>query len=362
MPPYENFSQDLEQAKALKTELDLAIQKAKETGKTQEAETLAQKTQAHLEQMEGKLWPFEQELPQKEIQEQYASQKEILARNNLLEPLPDGTLGITGIDQKAYPFPTFEQIKKELQKNPELKTKMEQGFTELQITPFALPLSKLTETVSRSILKHKKENKLFTAKKDPNDQNEQLVPLELDENQPLWIWDQYQDADTNNNLVYFPKEFNQTNHQGQTKAEILKTKAAFPGYLVTLQEKNSNIPRENQGATNKDRKQLEANLTPIEYLQKLQTDPAYQKESGTTPEEWLMRFLAHLETTDQVIDDYQGNGSVAYNLAGYFPASGHVPYAYWYRDDRRAYLYRDDAGFRISYVGARSAVRVGLGI
>ncbi len=375
---YPNFQTDLEQAKALKEKVDLAIAEAKETGKAAEAKALARKTQEHLSRMEAKLWPFEQELPQKEIQGQYAIQKEILAKNNILELMPDGTLGITGIDQKTYPFPKLEQIQKELQKNPELKTKMEQGFSELNITPFALPLSKLTEAAAKIIKKHyaglpdpqdsqkritdPQKTKLFTTKRDPNDPNEKLIPLELDESQPLWIWDKYQNADINKELVYFPKQFDQTNHQGQTKQEILKIPTVFPGYLITLQEKNPNIPRENQGKTQKGRKQIEANKTPKEYLQKLQIDQIYQKESGTTPEEWLTKFLTHLEKTDQVIDDYIGNGSAAYNLAGYFPASGDVSRAFWCRGGRRAFLRGSDAEHRLSHVGARSAVRVGLKI
>ena len=371
--PYESFPQDLQTAKALKAELFAAIQKAKETGQTQQAEQLAQQTQAHLDQMEQKLWPFQEQLPQAELQKQYTEQKAIFAQNNLLELLPNNELGIIGIDHKAYPFPTLEQIQQELKSNPEFKKKMEQGFTELHITPFAVPLQKLTETVSQAIKRHyvsmpdpkdktktipdPQKTKLFTAKKDPADPNEQLVPLGLDENQPLWVWDKYQEADTNGTLVYFPQQFTQENHQGQTKAEVLKNQIKFPGYLITLQEKQVNIPAENQGETTQQRKQLEANLTPNDYLAKFKEDQ-YQQESGLTPEEWLTKFLIHLEKTNEVIDDYQGHGKACYNLGGYFPASGYVSNANWRRGYPQALLDGNVATYQYSGDGARSGVRV----
>jgi hypothetical protein len=344
----------------------------------EQAKKLESELKENIQKLREKLWPFATELPGKELAEQYSEQKEIQAQNKLLEPLSNGELGIVGIDQKAYPFPTLEQIKKELSKDKELKIKMEQGLIRLGIAPFALPIAKLIQAVEQAIKKHyvgmpdpqdptkriadPQKTKLFATKRDLNDPNEPLIPLELDENQPLWVWDKYQNADTDGTLVYFSKQFDQTNHQGRTKQEILQIQTAFPGYLVTLQEVNPNIPRENQGQTKNNRKQLETNKTPSEYLQKLQTDPQYQKESGATPEEWLMRFLTHLEKTNQVVDDYQGNGSAAYNLAGYFPASGSVSSAFWCRVYRQAYLGGLGASNQYSYYGARSAVRVGLEI
>jgi hypothetical protein len=84
----------------------------------------------------------------------------------------------------------------------------------------------------------------------------------------------------------------------------------------------------------------------------------YKNEFGTTPEEWLMQAITMLEEKNQVIDDYQGNGKITYNTGGYFPASGDVPYAYWFRDNRQANLDRNVPTFRDDYFGARSAVRV----
>ena len=121
------------------------------------------------------------------------------------------------------------------------------------------------------------------------------------------------------------------------------------------------IPRENKGKTIGGRKQFEANDTPNNYLKTLRDskkDNPYQGEEGMTPEDQLMYAITHLEETDQVIDDYQGNGSISYQVGAYFPASGDVPSAYWDRGDRQAHLGGTDPDSRYGNCGVRSAVRI----
>ncbi|MDP3956344.1 MAG: hypothetical protein Q8Q18_03830, partial [bacterium] len=83
-----------------------------------------------------------------------------------------------------------------------------------------------------------------------------------------------------------------------------------------------------------------------------------QHEQGMTTEDWLILAITHLESTNEVIDDYQGKGKIARNFGQYFPVSGNVPGAYWSRGNRQAVLYRDEADLRDGILGARSAVRV----
>ena len=71
-----------------------------------------------------------------------------------------------------------------------------------------------------------------------------------------------------------------------------------------------------------------------------------------------MQAISYLEEKNQVIDDYQGKGSITYNTGAYFPGSGDVPGAYWSRGDRQADLDRDVPTNRDGDIGARSAVRV----
>ena len=71
-----------------------------------------------------------------------------------------------------------------------------------------------------------------------------------------------------------------------------------------------------------------------------------------------MYTLTHLEETNQVINDYQGKGSLSYQVGGYFPASGDVPNSYWFRVSRQAILRRGDPAARGSDCGVRAGVRV----
>jgi hypothetical protein len=287
------------------------------------------------------------------IKEQWESQIKILTKLGILEIFPGSKeLGIRGIDGKEYPVPNHQDIMARLESNKEIiGVKMEQGFMKLLLEPFALPIDTLAKKYEKAILKHFEDGKLFATKEKPTDPD---VPLDLDVNQPLYKWDEYNNADGDDKLVYFPKEFS-NNHQGKTKEELLSDPES--GWRVWLVENMPNIPREGKGKERGKRKQLEANKTPKEYLKLLGTGE-YQNESGLTPEADIMCALTHLEETNQVINDYAGLGSASYQVGAYFVASGSVPYSYWHRVARQASLDGIVASNRNSDVGCRSGVRV----
>ena len=299
------------------------------------------------------------------LQEQYESQVEIMQKFGMLETLESGELGIKGIDGKEYAIPTQMEIVEKMEASKELvERKQEQGFTRLLLVPFGMKIDDLAETYKQAILKHHQEGKLFATKKNPDDS---LEPLELDESQPLWKWDGYNNADATGELVYNPKEFSE-NHKGQTKQEIL---AKQGGWQVLFIEDMPNIPRDNPktkgGRTQIDTsgssikkyiKGGENTPSPAEYLNALSKESAYNGESGMTPEAQLAYSIIHLEETDQVIDDYRGNGSVSYQIGAYFPSSGDVPSAYWGRGNRRASLDGYRPGDRSGNCGVRPAVRI----
>ena len=293
-----------------------------------------------------------------ELPKQYEEKVKILNRLGILEILPEAKdIGIVGIDGKEYVLPEIEEIKAKIEENKEIfETKIRQGFTDLNIVPFGTSLQKLINIMEKAILKHHQEGKLFTARKNLEDENEPLQKLELDENQPLYKWEGYENADTEGKLVYYPQEFTKDNHQGKTKREILAE--TQKGFIVILQEKNPNIPKENQGEIINGRKRLEANKTSNDYLKLLQTEEQYQNEQGKTPEEWITKFLTTLEKHNQVIDDYQGNGRASFQLGAYFSSSDLVPFCDWYRDNRRANLYRSYPRFQNGNSGASSSARV----
>lgn len=380
----EQLKKEYEDIKSLKQEFDLAYRKAVETGELEEARELKNRIESQMNSLREKLWPFES-LPQKEFQEQYESQKEIFIKTGILEKLSTGEMGlprsspeamvwgIKGIDNQEYAFPKMEEVSKMMRENKEiLKTKTEQGFNRLLIVPFGMKLDDLIEKYKQVILKHHKEGKLLATKKDPKEPDQKL---ELDENQPVWVWDKYLNADVNGELIYQPKEFSK-NHQGKTKKEILKeapsTGSGQGGWNILLIEDLPNIPREGKGEIIGKRPQIDTSGTsikkyikkgeaipsPSEYLKAIQTESIYQNETGMTPEDQITYAITHLEQTNQAIDDWRGNGSISYQLGAYFPASGGVPGADWDRGSRGAYVGRDVPGDRGDDCGVRGSVRV----
>ena len=344
--------QEYENLKTLKSEFDLELEKARETGNLFKAKELKAKLEQKRNALSEKLWTFES-LPQKELKEQYEDQKEILERVGILEKLSTGEIGIRGIDNKEYAFPTYQELIKRMRENKEmLKTKIEQGFSQLLIVPFGMKLDDLIEKYKQVILKHYQEGKLLATKEKPSDPDE---PLELDEKEPVWVWYEYQNADRRRELVYFPEKFSE-NHQGKTKQEILKKQG---GWNILFIEDLPNIPRKDKGKDIKGRKQLEAGLTPNKYLETLKTSSVYKNETGMTPEEQIIYAIKYLEQTNQVIDDYSGKkGSLSFQLGAYFPASDRTPEAYWDRDFRKVALGRGGPKFSDPRGGVRSAVRV----
>jgi len=291
-----------------------------------------------IENQSEKLLDFEKWL-ELELPKQYEEKVEILNKLGILENLPETKdFGIVGIDGKEYPIPKVEEIKDSLEKNKEIfAIKMKQGFTDLNIIPFGTELSKLIEIMKKAILKHYQEGKLFTAKNNLEDGYD-LVRLDLDENNPIYECGAYYDADTEGELVYYPQEFSE-NHQGKTKREILAENKK--GFIVTMQEKNPNIPKANDDPQIMGgRERLRGNKSSNKFLKLLQTQKQYQNEQGQTPEEWITKFLTYLEKHNQVIDDVEGNGTASCQLGAYFHSLDRVPLCWWYRVDRQAGLDR----------------------
>lgn len=298
-----------------------------------------------------------------ELENQCTRETKTLNEAGLLEPLPDcNEKGIIGIDGVEYPVPTVEAIKGEILANRErYETKMRQGFTRIQLVPIALPISRFLKAYKDQLLQHFKEGRLFYPPKDPNDQPKPVPKNKFDKNNPFGIWDTWNTADVDGSLLYYPEKFDKTNSGGLTKADLLQKLAStpFPGWKIELLEDTTHIPRSGQGRTKGNRKQLETNLTPVEYRQKLAVDQNYADEQGQTIESGLTTALSNLRNHNQVTDDFQGHGSINWLLGNYHPPSGRLPLFYWYRGGARTLLDGGGPGFQREYCGFRPAVGVG---
>ena len=298
---------------------------------------------------------------EQELKTQYETQAKALDQAGVLEILPNKEeIGVLGIDGKEYPIPTQEAIKQLIRQNPEkYQAKIEQGFNRILMVPLAMPLDRQIEILKQNILKHHQEGKLLAAKAKPTDPDE---PLDLDANQPVWVWDEWRGSDVSGKAMYFPKSFDQNNHQGKTKQELLNeqnnNQSPMPGWQVLLLEESLNIPAEGKGQTIGNRCQLEANKTPNEYLQLLQKDTQYAHEQGLTNDAWIIQAITRLEQTNEVIDDWQGKGKICYLIGSFNPASALLASGRWVRNGRQARLGRNLPDGRLNYCGLRSAVGV----
>lgn len=95
------------------------------------------------------------------------------------------------------------------------------------------------------------------------------------------------------------------------------------------------------------RKQLETGSSPRDYLRTLQTQ-AYQGETGKTLEDFITKFLTHLGTTNEVINDMYDNNAL-WCLDQYLKVTYAklVPTGCWYRDVGRARLDAHRPGNRL---------------
>ena len=309
--------------------------------------------------------PFSRELPSPERLEarlsprsQYDAQMRAFNEAGVLQILPDkAALGIIGLDPehpeqvREYPIPSFESILARLKERAEaLDIKVAQGFVKLRLVPIAMPLGTLKQLYGEQLKTHHQNHQLF----DSNGQ-----PVNLDRETPVWAWEEYHNADVEGKLVYYPKSFDQNNHGGMTKQELIAAtlNTPFPGWEVGLEEDLPNLPGAGQGQVIGGRKQIEANQTPTEYLEQ-PSSPEYADEEGFTPERELSLAIAELHSTNKVSDDYQGQGKISFLTGAFFPVSGNVPYAYFDRDTRRARLSRFNPDNRSEDCSARRWVRV----
>jgi hypothetical protein len=272
------------------------------------------------------------------LEKEYTRTITALNRTGILTLLPQSeNLGVIGIDGKDYPVPTQEQLQEVFTRNKELvDRKMRQGFTQLQLTPIAMPTSQLIDLMKAAIIKHAAEGKIYQTRRSPSDP---LIPVRVNTEKHIWIWDTLRQALDRDELVYFPQEYS-SNHRGQTKLEVITNGSicAVPGWSVGLVESLPIMPQQGQGKTLWGRRQLEIGYSPREYLQILQTE-AYRGETGKTLEDFITKFLIHLETTNEVSNDVNDKNAL-WCLGQYLKITYAelVPTGRWYRDVGRARL------------------------
>lgn len=157
-------------------------------------------------------------------------------------------------------------------------------------------------------------------------------------------------------------EYGVANYEGKTKEErggkykneLLKENPDN-AWQISLIEDLPDLPKEGGGKTIGNRKQLEANKTPIDYFKLLQTQEQYQGEAGQTPESALITWLTYLQEKQTAIDSYKNQGKANWLVGNC--VSGCVPGFCWNRDFHQSSLFRGSSDFRDSYDGFRPTAR-----
>jgi hypothetical protein len=256
----------------------------------------------------------------------------------ILELLPSSkSKGVIGIDAEEYPVPSLEETEDLFVKNEELiARKAPQGFDRLELTPMAMSTSLLIEIMNAAILRHAEEDRIFQTRRSPSDP---LIPVYVNNEKQVWIWDTLRQALDSDDLVYFPQKYS-IDHLGQTKMEAVNNGriCGIPGWSVGLVEDIPILPRQGQGIRIGGREQLEIGSSPREYLDILHTEP-YQGETGRTLEDIITRFLTHLVSADEVSNDVNDDNA-SWCLGQYLRVSYAelVPTGRWIRDVGRVRL------------------------
>lgn len=282
-----------------------------------------------------------------QIKDQYERQLYVLEVTGIVETLQNGKKGIRSIavdgEVREYPVPTLKEVTQRLLDleikygKGFLEKKKSQGFKNVILVPFGMPLRSLIKTLKINFISHYKNRELFHTKINETDLDKEVFSpayeRELSRNVEVknnaffnfeigYLFD----GDIQGTLLYDVKNFDPENHGGKTKAQLLNEREMQrkDGWDVLLFEENMVIPKgsngKSMGVGDNIRKQIEAGKKSTEYFKFLSEniqDPhsPYQGEEGLTPEQGVMLMLSYIEEYHELLD---GIGAGCLNLGAYF--------------------------------------------
>ncbi len=297
------------------------------------------------------------------VKKEYTRCVSTLKRTGVLAYLPKSNgNGVLGIDGKEYPLPTLEQVLEVFTRNSELVAiKVPQGFDRLEMTPVAMAIPLLIEQMKAALLKHAAEGKTYQTRSSNSDP---LIPVRVNADKTIWIWDTLSLMLDTDETVYFPKDFS-SGHGGKTKLQVIQDSrfCALPGWSIGLVENQPIRPAQGQGLRLAGRPQLEIGLSPREYLEMLQTDN-YLGETGKTIEDFSIEFLTRLVASHEISHDREDNNAL-WLLGQYVKyvqevKTDLVPTGWWHREFGRLRLDAHRPGNKrcTSSWGAATTVRL----
>ncbi len=335
------------------------------------AQQLKHEIGIRIELLENEINPFEKLF---NLSHQYRQQQLLLIELGLMRvshEYPDGY--IVGIDGESYPFPDIKVIKRRMLEQREVfEKKYLQGFTEINLVPFALSLETQIDALDALIDDHQQRGKLFRPKISEFDPD---VPATIASKNGVIAWDHWLDdslpkgqrgADERGVCVYYPKQFQTDYHGGKTKQQILDEQTdygcLFPGWHIEFLEATKHIPRNDNSEhqhtkKNGDRVQLESGRSLQGYAYFLENVPQYQYEQFRTIESWIAECMYHLRKTNQLMDDRDNGAAVCLLPASYNPSKNSIGNAHYIHSFNRIYIVRFNSfTLQASDYGIRSSV------
>lgn len=372
--------QHLPTIKALERQLDQCLFEVTQTTDPRtigEYQTEARKIKQELEEKMAALMeqinPFERLF---HLKEQYQSQVRVLEVAQILtEEEVNGEIvkGFFDIEGNFQPLPSLQEVIEILLPQKELlELKADQGFGQVRLVPFGMSLWELFHKYKEVLEYYAQQEILFTTQKDDSDLYEprSIVPIYAVDS--LYIAPEYYNADIDGKLVYGVTQFDPDNHNGQTKAEILRerklTQKSGGGWNIIVLENEVNIPRLGLGKTIGGRKQIETGRKIERYLKLIQLQIAeYEGEVGIRPEENIIHSLTAIIEKNELIDDRGENGAYSSHIGAYFPMKGRikqwaengmVPYIGFNSHDYTGQLIHCHVHSSGNNIGIRTVIRV----
>ncbi|MEI6090911.1 MAG: hypothetical protein WCR42_10695 [bacterium] len=295
-----------------------------------------------------------------EIENEYIRCYDILNRSGILSLLTNSnSVGVIGIDGNEYPIPTKEQVIELFENNDALVSeKIAQGFNQMELTPMAMSLPNLFDLLKSLIIRYSIEGNIYQTRCRAIDP---FVPVRINSEKQVWIWDTLKQAIETEEIVYFPRNYS-ANHQGLIKLDVINNSrfCAVPGWSVGLVESYAKMSEQGLGERLGGRRQLDIGNSPREYLQILESD-VYNGETGKTLEDFIIKFITRLEEKNEVSNDRYDNNSM-WCLGQYIKIKyGEcVPTGWWNRDFGRLRIDMHRTGNKVCTKswGASTTVRL----
>jgi len=322
------------------------------------------------------------ELKHLKLKEQYESQVEVAWKSGLFGDRVEAVKSDVPVIErggKKYSMPNWQEVQKTLRKLENLeiiKEKSAQGFTKMLIVPFGYDLKTMAGKFKDKVRELDRAGLNPDGSSNPNkgifgSGGEKVEFNRSEADYPVAIWEVFDE----NQLVYYPKQYDKDNHGGLSKEDAIKINGAWqicfvedmPVIPLEADEKKDVIG----GRKRIDRKgscikgqteipELQQFHAAMQDKEKMENLTKYNHEKGQTPEQYLwMQLTSLLENEKPVLMDYEnGVWTGTYLTENYNIVLRSVLFAGWAQHIRRIYLDWYDPDDQDDDCGVRPSVNI----